>query len=81
MNYALGKQANQSTVYNKDFGPSLASYATDGNKTNDESLKTFTCAHTSDKHDWWYVDMEKEVVVGKVVVYLRTDNYCKHFKV
>lgn len=80
MNYVLDKQAEQSTVYNHtDDGTSPAFYFTDGSRYNNRSSPIFTCVHTIDTHVWWYVDMAREVVVGKVVVYLRNDSDCKHF--
>ena len=78
-NYALNKPAFQSTTFVNDHGQSEAFYAVDGAKTDDTSTPHFTCAHTIDRHGWWYVDLEEEVVVGYIVVYIRTDETnCKH---
>lgn len=61
MNHALHKRTYQSTENEGNSQPGK-SIATDGRK--------YPCFNTED-YSWWYVDMEKEVVVGKVVVYLR----------
>ena len=66
-NYALNKPANQSSTHSENF----ASLAVDGNRT--------TFSHTEHPNDTgdevgeWYVDMEDDVVVAEIVVYLRTN--------
>ena len=78
-NYALNKRTNQSTTFDEGYGPSSASYGVDGETADDPSNPVFTCAHGSNTNGWWYVDLDTDVVVGKIVIYTRTDDPgCKY---
>ena len=72
-NVAVFKQTNQSSVLYNELHAHAPSLATDGNVNQDATLGG--CAHTDDGDfdPWWTVDLGRVYLIGRIVIYGRTD--------
>ncbi|BDD01954.1 carbohydrate-binding protein [Persicobacter psychrovividus] len=72
-NVALSGTASQSST---GYG-GLAAYAIDGNTAGNFSHGSVTHTAGDTESPWWQVELARNISVGEIVIYNRTDNCCK----